>query len=76
MLQFQPLLFGAFFFTNDVMCCGYYDIIYHPFPINSQYMKTWRDDSPGNGFWQIPLITVGSVAVHAPKMWKVKKSDY
>ena len=23
-----------------------YDIIYHPFPINSQYVKTWEVDSP------------------------------
>ena len=28
------------------------------------------------GSWQIPLITVCSVAVHTPKSWKVKKSDY
>ena len=23
-----------------------YDIIYHPFPVNSQYLKTWGIDSP------------------------------
>ena len=28
------------------------------------------------GSWQIPLITVCSVAVHKPKSWKVKRSDY
>ena len=30
MLQFQQNLFCAVFFTNDVMCRGHYDIIYHP----------------------------------------------
>ena len=24
----------------------HYDVIYHPFPINSQYLKTWGVDSP------------------------------
>ena len=46
MLQFQQHLFHAFFFTNDVMCHVHYDVIYHPFPINSQYLKTWGVDSP------------------------------
>jgi len=47
MLQLQQHFFGAVFFTNDVMCRGHYDVIYHPFPINSQYLKTWGVDSPG-----------------------------
>ena len=31
------------------MCCVHYDVIYHPFPINSQYLKTEGVDSPGLG---------------------------
>ena len=42
MLQFQQHLFSCFFFffffTNDV--------IYHPFPIDSQYVRTWGVDIP------------------------------
>ena len=41
MLQFQQHLFRAVFFTNDVMCHGHYDLIYHPFPIDSQYLKNF-----------------------------------
>ena len=41
MLQFQEHLFRAVFFPNDVMCSGHYDVIYHPFPISSQYLKMW-----------------------------------
>ena len=26
-------------------CAEHYDVIYHPFPINSQYLKTWGVDS-------------------------------
>ena len=47
MLQFQQHLFHTVFFTSDVMCRGHYDIIYHPFPINSQYLKMWGVNSPG-----------------------------
>ena len=48
MLQFQQHLFRTFFFlsTNDVMCRLYYDVIYHPSRINSQYLKTWGVDRP------------------------------
>ena len=48
MLQFQQYLFLAFFFTNDVSCavCVVTSLFYHPFPINSQYLKTWGVDSP------------------------------
>ena len=35
----------VFFFTNDFMCRVHYDVINHPFPINSQYLKTWGVDS-------------------------------
>ena len=27
-------------------CAMHYDVIYRPFPINSQYLKTWGVDSP------------------------------
>ena len=27
-------------------CFLHYDVIYHPFPINSQYSKMWEVDSP------------------------------
>ena len=41
MLQFIPTIsFLRIFFTNNVMCCEHYDVIYHPSPINSQYLKT------------------------------------
>ena len=33
------------FCTNDV-CTMRYDVICHPFPINSQYLKKWGVDSP------------------------------
>ena len=46
MLQFQQHLFRAFFSQNDVMCRVHYGVIYHPSPINSQYLKTWGVDSP------------------------------
>ena len=48
MLQFQQHLFCAFFFSQMTSCFVHYDIIYHPFPINSQYLKTWGVDSPDN----------------------------
>ena len=47
MLQFKQHLFGAVFFTNDVMWRGHYDIIYHPFLIDSQYLKMWGVNSSG-----------------------------
>ena len=40
MLQFQQHLFHGFFVTNYIIAV-HYDIIYHPFPINSQYLKMW-----------------------------------
>ena len=30
-------------------CAVHYDIIYHPFPINSQYLKMSGVDSPHSG---------------------------
>ena len=41
------LMIEAAHSTNDVMCrtiC--YDVIYHFFPINSQYLSTWGVESP------------------------------
>ena len=32
-------------------CALHYDIIYHPLPINSQYLKMWGVDSPVSGRW-------------------------
>ena len=47
MLQSQQHLFSFFHFffhRNDVMCRLHYDVIYHPFAINSQYLRTWGVD--------------------------------
>ena len=33
------------FFAQMMSYTVQYDIIYHPFPINSQYLKTWGVDS-------------------------------
>ena len=35
----QMFQLSHFYFTNDVMCRRNYDVIYHPFPINSQFWK-------------------------------------
>ena len=34
------------FFTQMTSCAMHYDIVYLPFPISSQYLKTWGIDSP------------------------------
>ena len=42
MLQLKQHLFRAFFFLQKMTSCAlYYDVIYHPLPINSQYLKKW-----------------------------------
>ena len=46
MLRFPQHLFCAFFFSQMTSCAMHYDVIYRPFPINSQYLKTWGVDSP------------------------------
>ena len=49
MLRFQQHLFLAFsffFFSQRTSCTVHYDVIYHPFPINSQYLEMWGVDSP------------------------------
>ena len=47
MLQFQQHLLWMFF-AQMTSCFVYYDVIYYPFPVNSQYLKMWGVDSPGN----------------------------
>ena len=34
------------FFAQMTSCTMRYDVICHPFPINSQYLKKWGADSP------------------------------
>ena len=34
------------FFLQMTSCAMHDDVIYHPFPINSQYLKWWGVDSP------------------------------
>ena len=34
------------FFSQMMSCAVHYDIIYHPFPINFQYLRTCGVDSP------------------------------
>ena len=56
--------FLCIFFSQMTSCAVYYDIISHPFPINSQYLKMWGVDSPVSGYrvnwpnkrkrWQTP----------------------
>ena len=33
-------------FAKMTSCAIRYDVMYHPFAINSQYLKTWGVDSP------------------------------
>ena len=33
-------------FAQMTSCAMRYDVIYHPFPINSQYLKLWGVDIP------------------------------
>ena len=76
MLQFQHL-FRTFFFSQMMSCAV---VIMTSFIIPSpSILNNWRRGGMtalAMGSWQIPLITVCSVAVHTPKSWKVKKSDY
>ena len=51
MLQFQQHLFCPFFSSQMTSGAVHYDVIYHPFPINSQYLKTWGVDSSANRQW-------------------------
>ena len=34
------------FFAQMTLRVMRYDVMYHPFPIKSQYLKTWGVDSP------------------------------
>ena len=38
----MPFIMGVWIFSGIT----HYDVIDHPFPINSQYLKTWGVDSP------------------------------
>ena len=77
MLQFQQHLFHAFFFSQMTSCAV---VIMTSFIIPSpsilNILRRGGMTAPAIGSWQIPLITVCSVAVHKLKSWKVKKSDY
>ena len=46
MLQLKQHLSRAFFFQKMTSCALHYDVIYHPLPINSQYLQMWEVDSP------------------------------
>ena len=36
-------------FSAEMMSCAmHYDVIYYPFPINSQYLNTLEVESPGS----------------------------
>ena len=44
-------------FAQMMSCAMPYDIIYHPFPFNSQlYLKMWGVDSPAFRYLKGPLI--------------------
>ena len=38
------------FFAQMTSCAIRYDVIYHPFPINSQYLKMWGIDGSAEEF--------------------------
>ena len=61
MLQFQQHLFRMFFFAQMTSCFVHYDIIYYPFPVNSQYFKMSGFDSPGC------LTTTYQAFMHRPQ---------
>ena len=50
MLQFQQHLF-CMFFSQMTSYFVHYDVIWYPFPVNSQYLKMWGVDSPAFA-WQ------------------------
>ena len=55
--------FSRIFFSQMTSCAVHYDIIYHPFPINSQYLKTCGVNSPHFVFekWEIFTAILKSV---------------
>ena len=68
MLQFQQHLFYVFFVSSMTSCAMHYDIIYYPFPINSQHLKMCWVDSPEScicdwHFW--------SASMSPTCMWKL-----
>ena len=40
---------NEYIFAQKTSCAVHYDVIYHPFPFNSQYLKTWGVDSSAVG---------------------------
>ena len=46
--KFVTIGVNKYFFAQMTWRAIYYDVIYHPFPINSQYLKTWGIVSPVN----------------------------
>ena len=72
-----PTSFSHIFFSQMMSCAV---VIMTSFIIPSpSILNNWRRGGMtalAMGSWQIPLITVCSVAVHTPKSWKVKKGDY
>ena len=47
-------------FAQVTSCAMCYDVIYHHFAINSQYLKTWKVDSPEQGNWARDLKKIYS----------------
>ena len=45
-MQIHDDLSQQVFFAQMTSCTVHNDVTYHPFPINSQHLKTWGVDSP------------------------------
>ena len=57
MLEFQQHVFRAFFFSQMTSPAVHYDVIYHPIPVNSQYLKTWEVDSSARFICERTTVT-------------------
>ena len=44
--KFVKIRGNEYFLVQMTSCAMRYDVTYHPFPINSQYLKMWGVDSP------------------------------
>ena len=49
---------NQYVFAQMTSCTMRYDVIYHPIPISSQYLKTWRVDSPNLTLYATCAVTV------------------
>ena len=49
---------NQYVFAQITTCTMRYDVIYHPIPISSQYLKTWRVDSPNLTLYATCAVTV------------------